>query len=452
MKRFWHIFTLVSLLLLVFSCRKSDYSTNGDFTVIRDDGFGTGTRTFKADESYLIDGLVFVNDGQTLTIEAGTVIRFKAGQADRASALIVARGGSINARGTAQNPIIFTAEADDLNGSVPIRTQGLWGGLILLGSAPVNTPSGEAQIEGIVLSEPRGWYGGANPDDNSGVLEFVSIRHAGTNIGQGNEINGLTLGGVGAATVINHVEVVSSLDDGVEFFGGTVNTAYMAVAFTGDDAFDIDLGYQGTNQFWLAIQSGSDGDRLIELDGNSIDYPVQNPVTKPLISNATLVGNRGNKGVQLISFDNYAAGIVCNSIMVNEDNGILLEYSGFRPSSFDHFSTGMLQLVSNTFFQVNADEPDEIFRVRGVSGESVAAQQELLSAYFLAAANQVADPGFVLELQQMQLIPEEDFVPPVWYDPGNPDIQNVEFAGAFKDYNWLAGWSLLSQSGVFVMD
>lgn len=452
MKRFWHVLGFAFLILIGFSCRKSDYATNGDFTVIRDDGFGTGTRTFKSDESYLIDGLVFVNDGQTLTIEAGTVIRFRAGQADQASALIVARGGKIIAQGTAQNPIIFTAEADDLEGSVPIRTQGLWGGVILLGNAPVNTPFGEAQIEGISLSEPRGWYGGDNPNDNSGILEFVSIRHAGTNIGQGNEINGLTFGGVGAGTDINHVEVVSSLDDGVEFFGGTVNTKYVAVAFTGDDAFDIDLGYQGANQFWLAIQSGSDGDRLIELDGNSVDYPVQNPVTKPLISNATLIGNRGNKGVQLISFDNYAAGIVCNSIMVNEDNGILLEYSGFRPSSFDHFSTGMLQLVSNTFFQVNADEPDKIFRVRGVSGESVVEQQELLSAYFLSAANQVADPGFILDSQQMYLVPAESFIAPAWFDPGTPHIQNAGFAGAFKAYNWLSDWSLLSQSGIFVME
>jgi len=450
MKKEWHILILIMLSLAAFSCRKSDYSTSGDFVVVRDNGFGTGNRTFNANESYLIDGLVFVNDGQTLTIEAGTVVRFRAGQADQASALIVARGGKIIARGSTNNPIIFTAEADDLNGSVPLRTQGLWGGVILLGNAPVNTPFGEAQIEGITLSEPRGWYGGNNPEDNSGVLEFVSIRHAGTNIGQGNEINGLTLGGVGSGTTINHVEVVSSLDDGIEFFGGTVNTTHLAVAFICDDAFDIDLGYQGVSQFWLAIQSGSDGDRLIEIDGNSIDYPVQNPVTQPVISNATLIGNRGNKGVQLISFDNYAAGIICNSILVNEDNGILLEYSDFRPSSFDHFSTGMLQIVANTFFQVNEDDPNTIFRVRGVSGESVVSQQELLSAYFLSADNHVNNPGFQIELQQMQLIPDESFIHPEWYSPQSNALQIVDYCGAFDRYYWLEGWSILENSGILI--
>jgi hypothetical protein len=108
--------------------------------------------------------------------------------------------------------------------------------------------------------------------------------------------------------------------------------------------------------------------------------------------------------------------------------------------------------VSNTFYQVNADEPDKIFRVRGVSGESVVEQQELLSAYFLSAANQVADPGFMLDSQQMYLVPAESFIAPAWFDPGNPYIQNAGFAGAFKAYNWLSDWSLLSQSGIFMME
>jgi hypothetical protein len=440
----------IVLLVVASSCRKTKFSTEGDFTVIKDQGFGIGDRHLRASESYLIEGLVFVNDGQTLTIEAGTVIRFRAGQADQASALIVARGGKIIAKGSPDKPIIFTAEADDLDGSVPLHTQGLWGGLMILGSTPVNTPSGEAQIEGIVLSEPRGWFGGANEADNSGVLEYVSIRHAGTNIGQGNEINGLTLGGVGNQTSIHHVEVISSLDDGVEFFGGTVNTRHMAVAFCGDDAFDIDLGYQGVGQFWLAVQAQASGDRLIEVDGNSVDYPIQQPLSVPVISNATLIGNRGNTGVQLISFDNNAAGIISNSIMVNEDNGILIEYSGFRPSSFDHFSAGRLQLVANTFYQVNADETDKIFRVRGISGESVAEQQEMLSDYFLTAANQIADPGFEINNQKLLLIPAVNFEIPDWFNPEHEAIQPVDFVGAFSNTYWLAGWTLLDSAGLLI--
>lgn len=148
------------LILLLAACRKSDYKLEGDFEVISDQGYGIGTRTLKKDVDYLIDGFVFVNDGQVLTIEKGAVIRFKPGEADQASALIVARGGKIMAEGTAEEPIVFTAQADDLQGSVPVFAQGLWGGLILLGNAPLNAPGGEAQIEGLPLSEPRGYFGG----------------------------------------------------------------------------------------------------------------------------------------------------------------------------------------------------------------------------------------------------------------------------------------------------
>jgi len=122
------------LLTLLASCRKSDYNLDGSFEVIRDLGFGTGTRTLKSDVPYLIEGLVFVNEGQELTIEPGTIVRFKSGQADKASALIVSRGGKIFAEGTSEKPIIFTAQADDLNGSVPLYAQGLWGGFNCTGA------------------------------------------------------------------------------------------------------------------------------------------------------------------------------------------------------------------------------------------------------------------------------------------------------------------------------
>ncbi|MFA6234863.1 MAG: T9SS C-terminal target domain-containing protein, partial [Bacteroidota bacterium] len=119
----------------------------------------SGHMTWTANNTYVLNGFVFVGDGETLTIEAGTLVKGKPGQTENASALIIARGGKIFANGTSLNPIIFTAEADQLNGGLPLDTRGLWGGVILLGRARINTATGIGQIEGIPSTEPRGAYG-----------------------------------------------------------------------------------------------------------------------------------------------------------------------------------------------------------------------------------------------------------------------------------------------------
>ncbi len=313
---------LATLLVLAFgtsSCRKSEYVVDQTEAII-DLGGGTGTTTWTNDRSYLIGGFVFVNDGQTLTIEAGTVIKARTGQGSQASALIVARGGKIIAEGTPTDPIIFTVEGDDLEGSIPLETRGLWGGLIILGNATINTESGEDMIEGIPISEPRGIYGGFDDADNSGILQYVSIRHGGTNIGEGNEINGLTLGGVGRQTIVDHVEVISIADDGVEIFGGAVNLSNLAVAFCGDDAFDMDKGYHGKGQFWLGINS-LDSDKCVEVDGGL--EPIPNlPDNQPIIYNATLFGQDPSIGEPMISFAHYGGGFIRNTILLHPGKGI----------------------------------------------------------------------------------------------------------------------------------
>ena len=151
------------------------------------------------------------------------------------------------AMGTEEAPIIMTSIADniqpgDINSpNLTVDDNGLWGGLIVLGNAPVSTNAGdEGRIEGIPADIPEGLYGGNSPMDNSGVIRYVSVRHGGTLIGEGNEINGITFGGVGAGTTVENMEVVANVDDGIEFFGGTVNVSNLLVWAQGDDAIDID--------------------------------------------------------------------------------------------------------------------------------------------------------------------------------------------------------------------
>jgi hypothetical protein len=431
------------------SCRKSDYDVVETDLTITDYGQGTGTTTWTKNNSYLIEGFVFVNDGQILTIEAGTVIRAKTGQGTAASALIVARGGQIIAEGTSSEPIIFTVEGDDLEGSVPPEAQGLWGGLILLGNAPLNLSSGESHIEGIPLTEPRGVFGGPFPDDNSGILQYVSIRHAGTNIGEGNEINGLTLGGVGRNTTIDHVEVISCSDDGVEFFGGTVNCKYMLVAFCGDDAFDYDIGYQGKGQFWLGIQDPAVGDKIMECNGG-IDPVTGQPYSMPQIYNATFIGRGQGPGKQLMEYSFNGAGTIANSVMVFQDKGCFIEYTEGIHDSYRQFEKGNLNIINNVFYGIANQTPEGIFTVFSYEGIDLTAQNIAFQEYFTSAANIIADPGIIRDNNKYDVFPTGnvfDHLAP------NPDswFEVVTFKGAFYTYNWAAGWTLFDQAG-FMME
>ena len=218
-----------------------------------------------SDSTYEMAGKVVVDSGVTLTIDAGTIILAREGQGSLSSALVIARNGMIMAEGTPEEPIIFTSvlsEETDLD----VSDAGLWGGVIILGNAPISADATYDNIEGIPANDEFGLYGGTDSLDNSGVFSYVSIRHGGTLLGDGNEINGLTLGGVGRGTVISNIEVVANLDDGVEFFGGNVNTSNLLVWSQGDDAFDIDQGYSGTISNFVNVE-GLDSDHALELDG-----------------------------------------------------------------------------------------------------------------------------------------------------------------------------------------
>lgn len=440
------ILTSLFTALILLSCRKSDIVVDNTKRVV-DDGSGIGNVTWTAEEDYILEGFVFVNPGQTLTIEPGTVIRAKTGQGENASALIISRGAKIIAEGTPENPIIFTVEGDDLEGSVPIESRGLWGGIIILGNAQLNSEFNESKIEGIPLSETRGIYGGSVNNDNSGILKYVSIRHGGTNIGENNEINGLTLGGVGSGTTIEYVEVISNLDDGFEFFGGTVNCKFLAAAFCGDDAFDFDEGYRGKGQFWLAIQAAALGDNLAEHDGGT--NPVNGePYCIPEIYNATYIGNGQLNSSNLILFSDDAGGKYYNSIFINQIEGIEIEYIDGVNDSYTQFTNENLIFENNLFYQIENNSSSNILSAFNVSGDALNAQQATLQDYFLTAHNEVIDPGITITETDYDVIPSGDVesdlasYPDEWYDA-------VTYKGAFDPTgsNWLEGWSLLSKSG-----
>lgn len=445
-----HIILILVLttMLIASSCRKSDYEVSENTVTIRDQGEGTGTVSWTKDKSYVLEGFVFVNDEQVLTIEAGTVIRATTGQGAASSALIVARGGKIIARGTSADPIIFTVEGDDLEGSVPVDAQGLWGGLIILGRAPLNLSAGEAHIEGIPITEPRAVYGGQNPQDDSGILEYVSIRHSGTNIGEGNEINGLTLGAVGSTTSINHVEVISCADDGFEFFGGTVSCKNLVAAFCGDDAYDFDLGYQGMLQYLVAVQDPGEGDKIMEINGG-IDPVTGQPYTLPEVFNATLIGRAPGAGKKVLEFSLNGGGTIANSVMVLQDKGCFVEFVDGSPDSYKQFENGRLQIMNNVFFNIGNQTPDGIFEVFSSEGVDVSAQNEMFRNYFSTAGNLVRDPGVTRDDDRYSVIPEggvfDDLapVPDPWFD-------NVNYKGAFYTYQWMAGWTLIYEAGYII--
>lgn len=238
-----------------------------------------GNRVLSADTVYQLSGFVYVTDGSTLTIPAGTTIK---GVSGTKAALIVERGGKLMAEGTASDPIVFTSDKP-----AGQRNYGDWGGIILCGKAKLN--SGEAQVEG----GPRSMYGGQDDEDNSGVLKYVRIEFGGIEFDTDKEINGLTMCAVGSKTVIENVQCSFVKDDSFEWFGGTVNCRNL-VAYRGwDDDFDTDAGFRGTVQFAVSVRDIQVSDKSksngFESD-NDGDGSDNSPINNPRFSNVTLIG------------------------------------------------------------------------------------------------------------------------------------------------------------------
>ncbi len=308
--------------------------------------------TLTADRIWELQGRVIVDEGVTLTIEPGTIIKGREGQETQASALIISRGGMINASGTADNPIIFTSILDNIKVGEKMGTNlekednEKWGGLIVLGKAPISAGDGdtEASIEGLPADETYGKYGGDVADDNSGIIKYVSIRHGGITIGAGNEINGITLGGVGSGTTIENVEVYATLDDGIEFFGGTVNVTNLLIAWQGDDGVDVDQNYSGTvDNFIVTHGAGVGTDEGLEIDG-----PEGTTFTDGLftLQNGTIIndGVEGSAG----DFKSKAQGTVENVVWSGYTSAVVKIRASYSNNCMDPKTDSYTHLTGDT--------------------------------------------------------------------------------------------------------
>lgn len=338
-----------------------------------------------AGNPYILTESIEVNNGATLTILPGVIVRSQPRtgptSAGEPGSLIITTAGKINAAGTKDSPIIFTTAAlDDGSGTGGVAGDGiaegdgsfllpsitgteqfldnsptttvlpqlapgalprtpvasgegsnaanvaLWGGLVILGNAPTNVESpsgaGVGEVEGLPAAGDT-LFGGTDPNDNSGVLEFVSVRYGGDVLGTANELNGITLAGVGRGTKIENVEVYQNWDDGIEWFGGTVDMKNVVVTFVGDDSLDGDQGYTGTTQFAIIIQATEDigsggGDKPFEFDGtdggqNQDENLVPVPFPSYQVANFSVLGNGGG----YLRFRNEFSGAIYNGLIDN---------------------------------------------------------------------------------------------------------------------------------------
>lgn len=314
---------------------KSNAMYNHIDSIMTLQGSITSDRTLTANHAWVLVGGVFVRSPATLTIEPGTIIF---GDTATNGFLVIDRGARIEADGTVMNPIVMTSDQP-----VGERTRSDWGGLIINGRAPVNI--GEGIGEG-----GTGTYGGTDPGDDSGTLRYVRVEFAGTEISPENELNGIAFQGVGSGTTVDHIQVHFAKDDGVEFYGGTVNAKYVLVTFAADDSIDWVEGWIGSLQFAAVVQRGDDADNGIEADNKEAQNNIL-PRSSPDIYNVTLIGDRnGPESDDGILLREGTAGRIYNSIVMGFGQaGIAIRNS----STFEQANNGSL-VVDNNIFWNNA--------------------------------------------------------------------------------------------------
>ena len=460
------IYFLLIVTTIITSCTKS----NDDpaiilpviSTVIEVSGDVSTNTTWTANKIYLLKGFVYVTEGATLTIEPGTIIK---GDKLTKGSLVITRGSKINATGTLDKPIVFTS-----NQAAGSRNTGDWGGVIILGKAPVNQVGGEVVIEGGLTPTGGGTpskyttYGGTVPTDNSGILKYVRIEYSGVPFAPDNEINGLTLGGVGSGTVLDYIMIYRSGDDAFEWFGGTVNAKHLISVGALDDDFDTDFGYSGKVQFGLAQRyptiadvSGSNGFES-DNDGAGSNFM---PLTSAVFSNMSVSGPRTTPALSLNANYQHAVQIrrsssisIYNSVFADYVEGIYIDDSkiatggvktserllGLTPTIF--FKNNIIYNSNSKSTQIKADASiltalttklnvDNIFDAT-LLGNSLFTDPYKFSSDFASAGT----PNFTLKAGTIALLGAS------FTDAKVADtfFEKVAFKGAFGTDNWATGW------------
>ena len=398
----------------------------------------TADETWLASDEHLLTGQVFVKAGATLTIQAGTTIKSNEDDgAGLAPALVIEKGAMIMAEGRADAPITFTTV---LTPEEMLDPRGNWGGIIILGDAPIAVDGGSSFVEGLEGIP----YGGTDADDNSGVLKYVRVWHGGRSIGQDNEINGITLAGVGRGTTVEYCEVALNLDDGFEMFGGTVDLKYCDVLFVGDDAFDVDEGYQGRGQFLFAMVGADAGNRAHEMDSKTNGDLNSTPRSHPVWYNVTLVGSGSATTVadndQILRLREGLGGQFGNYIVLDgKEDGLKNSDNGSETVTSDWVTAQAAGYPDYLYWS-----PNNI--INGCSGLQFSGDYGLTS---LNVDPQLAsldgrESGGVIDPRPAQGGTAYENVDTV---PADDFFNQTNFKGAFGSDLWFAGYSWLTEAG-----
>ena len=347
----------LAIVSMLFSCSSDDTSdinitdnsvtnntTGGNGNTDPETIFLSGTYTqdliLDANNTYKINGSLIMASGTTLEIPAGMTINALASGANVYVA--ISQGAKIIANGTADNPIVFTSDA-----SAPAA--GDWGGVIILGKAPINSVTGSSTSTSEIASLP---FGGTDASDDSGMLRYVRVEYSGGAADGQSENNGFSFYGVGNGTVLEYIQAFEGKDDGIEFFGGTVNASYVSVVNAQDDSIDWTEGYTGTimNAY---VKHGADHDKGIEADGYNTDFSnAAGFFSKPTVTNLTIVGLGSTTGNEAIRLRAGTQAIFNNVLIEGFEEGFDLDGDGADNPTGAGVVNGDLYVSDVTFTDV----------------------------------------------------------------------------------------------------
>lgn len=392
----------------------------------------TGTENWTSNFYYVLRGAVFVREGATLNIQAGTRV---IGESGSVGTLIVLRGGRLNAIGTAAAPIVFTS--DQPTGS---RARGDWGGIILNGRAPVNVEGGEG-----VGEADTGVYGGNDPNDNSGTMRYVRVEFAGVEFSPDNELNGIAFQGVGRGGAFDHIQVHMNRDDAFEWFGGNADVKYLVASNAADDSFDWTFGWSGRAQFLAATQRGDDADNGIEADNNEFNNNLS-PRSNPQIYNLTLCGdpdrNEGGEGPRAANLRRGTAFTIRNFLITGfKSVGFQIETTNTATTS--QVDSGLSQMGAGVAWGMPTNLHASVMTYV-TSGRFPNIRTGVDPGLSTTACANHESPNFqpsgVATLAGGQLAPIQP--------PNDGFFEPVTFIGAVPpapEANWMAGWTSFPQ-------